>query len=166
MSCLEQRTQLTGVIPGRSSPLPPLLLCLHVSLSSVLSLLPLRSNIDLILCLSLGAKARGGCVWLRVCVCVCVFVCASWSRRCCLDGCFILAPVAIATLWDFQRVWTNDPINANQHQQRKRVHVGTIVFYLCSTYYINTTICLKKSWTYFQLTWPQLSESVLHHGGD
>ncbi len=69
MSSLEHRAELTGVIPGHTLPL----LCRSVSmLLSVLSFLSLRSNIELILCLFLGAKARGGCVFASVCVCVCV----------------------------------------------------------------------------------------------
>ena len=55
---------------SRTRSSPPLPLCLDVSLSA-LCFLPLRSNIELILCLFLGAKARGACV------CVCARACAS-----------------------------------------------------------------------------------------
>lgn len=144
MSSLEHRTQLTGVIPGQVLPL----LCRSASTFPSLSpfpFLPLRSNIELILCLFLGAKARGGCVF--------VCVCASWSRRCCLDGCFILAPVAIATLWDFQCVWTSDPIDANQHQQQRCLN-------LSGTHKCFTTQTQSFAWVFwmnFQLKWTQIS---------
>lgn len=66
MSSLEQRTVNRGY--SRTHSPPPLLLRLNVSLSS-LSFLPLPSNIELILCLFLGAKARGGCVFAYARVC-------------------------------------------------------------------------------------------------
>lgn len=76
-------------------PPPPLLLCLHVFLCP-------QSDIELGFCLSLGARPEVVCFWactLFMFACVCV--CASYSCHCRLDGCFILAPVAIATQWDF-----------------------------------------------------------------
>lgn len=45
----------------------PLLLCVDASLL-VLSFLPLQSNMELILCLFVGAKARGDGVCVFVCV--------------------------------------------------------------------------------------------------
>ncbi len=85
---------------SRTHSSPPLTLCLDASRSVLPSLsLSLQSNIELILCLFLGAKARGGCVIVYVSVCVCQL-----RLPLCLDGCFILALVAIATQWDFQCV--------------------------------------------------------------